>query len=44
MIYDARWKNYVTVMEFIKQLSMDWFKGKIAGKPHMSWKNIYGFL
>ena len=24
-------------------LSMDWFKGKCAGKPHISWEKIDGF-
>ena len=37
--------NYASVIYsswgFINQLSMDWFKGKNTGKPHISWENLW---
>ena len=39
--------SYVSLPEGIHPIpfprSMDWFKGKITGKPHIYWENLYGF-
>ena len=40
-MYDI--STYIWVMSFGQTLvnSIDWFKGKIAGKSHISWENLW---
>ena len=30
-------------VETMNQVSIDWFKGNIRGKPYVSWENLAGF-
>ena len=31
----------MAIMASLSQLSMDWFKGKFTGKPHIQWENLW---
>ena len=37
----SRSADQLLVEELTLLLSMDWFKGKFTGKPHISWENLW---